>query len=162
MAEKLLTNIKNNDKKGDIIELVDLTKEQLFTINKLEKNLGNVVEVRKYKTGTYGAYFQNNQFRFIDSDKFSKSKHIDQWKIINTHQKDFKNQNIQKYVNNQSDISNIRFKVTDNRWSKQPSNKYLNSIKAEYTNDYKIGGMKKKVGLKTAVDLLRKYYVNNS
>ena len=160
MIEKL-TNIKKyEDRKGKIIEFNKLNHQQLSSVRNMEKKLGYVQEVRKYKTGTYGAYFKNNQFRFISGDQNTTLDNDSQWKVVNSLKKDFDNNNL-KNDNNELDIDKIRFKVTDTRWSKSPNYKNLNNIRIR--NNYKVGGKKNtQVGLKSAVELLRKYYSDNS
>ena len=155
MIKKINNTKKYEERKGEIIELMNLNQDQLSTIDIMSQRLGDLLEVRKYKTGTYGAYFQNNQFRFIKGDKKTNTSNISDWKIVNTLKKDFNNENLQD-INNMEVIDNTRYEVTDNRWSKSPNNRYLHDI------DTKIGGAKKKIGLKKAVELLRKYYSNNS
>lgn len=124
----------NNNRKGIVISIKSLDNIQIDSIKKLEKKLGDVIEIRKYNTGIYGAFFQNNQFRFIRGNK-------------NVHGGSLNN-----YVD-----YNMKKEVTDERWSKNFNNNYQRLD----DNHYNIKSEKKRVSLKQAVDLLKKYYLNN-
>ena len=126
---KTINNNVISQRKGEIVNYNELSPRQLLVIKEMELRLGELTEVRKYKTGSFGAFFKNNQFRFITGDA-------------------------NKLQTGSSD--NSRLPVTDLRWINSPSNNYKRYI--QNNQEIKSLKKKQTVGLKDAVDMLRQYY----